>query len=83
MEDHSTVHEWLGESMRLCLCFPFPAFALLLALSSVKHNEWCVCSGAGLTEKNADGKTPLDVAQLNEQDEIATMLQDQEKEAYL
>lgn len=42
-----------------------------------------MCSGAGLTEKNADGKTPLDVATLNEQDEIATMLQEQEKDAFL
>ena len=42
-----------------------------------------VYRGAGLTEKNGDGKTPLDVAKLNEQDEIAAMLEDQEKDAYL
>lgn len=42
-----------------------------------------LCRGAGLTEKNGDGKTPLDVAQLNDQDEIAKMLQDQEKDAFL
>eukprot|EP00892_Ulva_mutabilis_P009751 jgi/Ulvmu1/7148/UM034_0054.1 len=39
--------------------------------------------GAGLTEKNADGKTPLEVAKLNEQDEIATLLEAKESDAYL
>ena len=43
----------------------------------------CMCRGAGLTEKNGDGKTPIDVAKLNEQDEITAMLQEQETEAYL
>lgn len=41
------------------------------------------CSGAGLTEKNADAKTPLEVAKLNEQDEIAKLLQDKEADAFL
>lgn len=43
----------------------------------------CVCRGAGLTEKNGDGKTPIDVAKLNEQDEITAMLQEHETDAYL
>lgn len=39
--------------------------------------------GAGLTEKNADSKTPLEVAKLNEQEEIAQLLQDKEADAFL
>lgn len=42
-----------------------------------------ICSGAGLTEKNADSKTPLEVAKLNEQEEIAQLLQDKEADAFL
>lgn len=45
--------------------------------------DHCVCSGAGLTDKNTDGKTALEVAQLNEHDEIVTMLKEHESEAYL
>lgn len=41
------------------------------------------CSGAGLTEKNADAKTPLEVAKLNEQEEIAKLLQEKEQDAFL
>ena len=41
------------------------------------------CSGVGLTEKNSDGKTALEVAQMNEQHEIAEMLQAKEGEAFL
>lgn len=37
----------------------------------------------GLTEKNSDGKTALEVAQMNEQHDIAKMLQDKEGEAFL
>jgi hypothetical protein len=42
-----------------------------------------MCSGAGLTDKNQDGKTALEVAQLNEQTEIATLLKEKEGDAFL
>jgi ankyrin repeat protein len=37
----------------------------------------------GLTEKNNDGKTALEVAQMNEQHDIAKLLQDKEGDAFL
>ena len=41
------------------------------------------CSGAGLTDKNKDGKTALEVAQLNEHPDIVTLLKEQESGAFL
>lgn len=42
-----------------------------------------LCSGAGLTDKNDDGKTPVEVAKLNEQTDIATLLDEQEEDTFL
>jgi ankyrin repeat protein len=44
---------------------------------------FCVCSGVNFTEKNNDGKTALEVAQMNEQHDITKLLQDKENAAYL
>lgn len=42
-----------------------------------------MCSGAGLTDKNSDGKTALEVAELNEHADIVKLLKDKEGDAFL
>jgi ankyrin repeat protein len=42
-----------------------------------------VCSGAGVTDKNSDGKTALEVAKLNEHEDIVKLLQEKEGDAFL
>ena len=42
-----------------------------------------MCSGAGLTDKNKDDRTALEVAEMNEQAEIAALLKEKEGDAFL
>lgn len=64
-------------SIRPGIASMFSGTILSIGLESVII---CVGNGAAVTLQNLDGKTPIDVAKLNNQDEVLKLL---EKDAFL